>query len=175
MLSYAGIGSRNINDEERDTIRKIANKLSTHFILYSGNATGSDISFQEGSNGNCVIMLPWYNFNSNEYNLNNALSVYIPQSEEANRSIYFYHPRANMLSRSAKNLMARNYFQIHGYENYSIVSFVVFCADVKRGEVQGGTGQAIRIANHMGIPTINIRENGWKEQLRSMYDTLTNK
>ena len=38
MISYAGIGSRQITDKERKTIIKIANRLSKKFVLYSGNA-----------------------------------------------------------------------------------------------------------------------------------------
>ena len=67
MISYAGIGSRHITTKEKHIITKIADKLSNSFILYSGNAEGSDITFQEGSQGQCVIMLPWKSFNENQF------------------------------------------------------------------------------------------------------------
>ena len=67
MRSYAGIGSRNISDSEINIITKISNFLSKKFICYSGNADGSDITFQKGSNGNYISFLPWYEFNFSNF------------------------------------------------------------------------------------------------------------
>jgi hypothetical protein len=65
-----------------------------------------------------------------------------------------YHPAWNNLSHAAKKLMTRNTFQILGYDLNTPVSFVV-CWTLG-GKIQGGTGQALRIAKDMNIPIFNL-------------------
>lgn len=139
------------------------NKLN--YVLYSGNANGSDVAFQEGSDGKCVIMLPWSGFNEDEYDYEFSRDYFVIGDEkEGIESVDKYHPNPSALKRGAKALMARNYYQINGYRKYPRVSLVVCCTDVKYGKVQGGTGQAVRIAEDLGIPIINIRADGWKDK-----------
>lgn len=166
MLSYAGIGTREITEKEQDLIIGISNKLSKKFIVYSGNAEGSDIAFQLGSNKQCVLFLPWASFNIEKYALHDSLDWYdMGHSQVGLESIDKYHPNKN-LSRGAKMMMARNYHQVVGWEKYPIVSFVICCADEDdEGNILGGTGQACRIAKDLVIPVINIRKKGWSEKL----------
>jgi hypothetical protein len=174
MLSYAGIGSRDITKKEENQIIHLAAILSKKYIVYSGNATGSDIAFQRGSDGKCVIFLPWYNFNKNEYDPENSLAHYsVGNSIEGVESVKEFHPAGGRLSPTIIPLMARNYHQIFGYEEYPKVSFVVCCADPMKNGVKGGTGQAIRIANAKNIPWVNIREAGWDIKLKAIIKTLT--
>ena len=165
MITYAGIGSRTITKEEESLIIKISETLSSkRLVVYSGNAEGSDIAFQTGSKGKCVLMLPWHKFNESMYDVNNSLANYsLGKSKEALLTVDKYHPAALNLSFGAKAMMARNWHQIAGYDIYPQVSFVVCCADVSNGKVSGGTGQACRIAEDLGIPVFNIRHE-WKEQ-----------
>jgi hypothetical protein len=80
------------------------------------------------------------------------------------------------LSNGGKRLMSRNYHQIHGYGEYPMVSFVVYCADdMGDGRVAGGTGQAVGIAKGLGIPTVNIRWSGWGVILRGIIVDIKNK
>jgi hypothetical protein len=65
-----------------------------------------------------------------------------------------YHPAWNNLSHAAKKLMTRNTFQILGYDLNTPVSVVV-CWTLG-GRIQGGTGQALRIAKDMNIPIFNL-------------------
>lgn len=167
MKSYAGIGSRQITEDERTTIEKLSKMLSSKFIVYSGNAEGSDIAFQTGSNGNCVLILPWKNFNRDKYDHSKSIAKYdCGDTPEGNDSIDKFHPFPDKLSRGAKRMMCRNYHQIHGYDIYQRVSFVVACANTdNKGKIIGGTGQACRIAESLNIPIVNIRKEGWKEEL----------
>jgi hypothetical protein len=175
MLSYAGIGSRDITEKETELIMKVADKLSKNFVCYSGNAEGADIAFQHGSNRNCVIFLPWRGFNSDKYDFHNALAVFdVGKSAAGMESVAKYHPNPN-LKYGAKMLMARNYHQVMGYEKYPPASFIVCCADEIDGEVQGGTGQACRIAQDLVIPRINIRVKGWNEKLSKTVKYLLEK
>ena len=46
-ISYAGIGSRDITNTEAVRIKTVAKQMARqNFILYSGNADGADIAFQ---------------------------------------------------------------------------------------------------------------------------------
>lgn len=174
MLAYAGIGSRRITNAEEAIIKKVASKLSNHFILYSGNADGSDITFQNGSGGNCVLMLPWYRFNNLSYDLNMCQkALVVGDTEEGLESVVKYHPNASRLSKGGRALMCRNYHQIHGYGSYPMVRFVVCCADQKGDTVIGGTGQAVRIAQDNDIPVVNLRREGWQKKLKTICLELT--
>ena len=167
MKSYAGIGSRTISKDEHEVILKISSFLNKEYVVYSGNADGSDISFQDGSCNNCVLFLPWNNFNNDKYNINNSLdSFVVGDTKEAIESLEKYHPNHLYLKRGAKLLLARNYHQIFGYENYKKVSFVICCADEdKKGNVKGGTGQAVRVAKDNDIRVFNIRNANWEKEL----------
>lgn len=176
MLAYAGIGSRYITKEEEQLILNISSLLSKKFVVYSGNAEGSDISFQKGSNNNCVVFLPWKTFNRSKYNLENVLDYFIVNDAESIDSVKKYHPRYEMLNNSATSLMARNYRQIMGHGEYPVVKFVLCCADPLRDRtVKGGTGQAVRIANDYNIPVINLRLRGWKYHLTDIVKEILGK
>lgn len=176
MISYAGIGSRTISEKEVKLIEKIADQLSKKFVCYSGNADGSDQAFQRGSKGKCVLFLPWIGFEADNYNYMNALDYYdLGKSPEGMESIKEFHPNPNM-KYGAKMMMARNYHQVMGYKKYPKVSFVVYCADEdEKGNVDGGTGQAVRIARKHSIPTVNIRQKDWKTKLAEIVKSLKEK
>ena len=167
MKSYAGIGSRSITNKERKNIVSIAKIMAkADWLLYSGNADGADMSFQEGSDGKCVIMVPWKDFNIDNYDFTFSRDYFVVgDSKDGLNSIKKYHPNPEALSYGGKALMARNYHQINGYKGYPKVSLVICCADEIAGNFKGGTGQATRIAKKLNIPIINIRKPGWKDKL----------
>ena len=168
MRTYAGIGSRSISEQESWVIRTWAAWLKIKgYTLISGNAEGADIAFQEGSQSDCFVMLPWTGFNEGKYNLDHSRGVMavgdMPQGRQA---VFQYHPNPSALSNGALALQARNYYQVCGLEAFRCppVDFVLCCADPdSRGGVKGGTGQAVRIAQNLGIPVFNMRSEGWKE------------
>lgn len=174
MISYAGIGSRTITIDEATAIQRVASKLSSiGYTLYSGNAPGSDINFQIGSNSNCVLYLPWKDFNTKDYDVNKSIDrCVVGDTKEGLESVINFHPSPKGLSRGGKSLMCRNYHQVMGYKAYPVVSFVLCCANYKvvedKMQVEGGTGQAVRIANTKGIPVFNIRKPNWLNELKDL-------
>jgi hypothetical protein len=168
--SYAGIGSREISFVEKTIITHVANILSNmNLLLYSGNAPGSDQTFQKASNGKCVVFLPWDRFelSSFDYTKNAVDFQIVGQSPQGIASINKYHPNPKSLGQGGKCLMARNWHQINGIAKFPMVSFVVCCATPDgKGSCIGGTSQAVRIALDLNIPVINIREKNWKEKLK---------
>lgn len=176
MQTYAGIGSRSITDKESKIIEKISKKLSKNFVLFSGNACGSDQAFQTGSNGNCVLFLPWAGFEKQNFDFLKVLDVFdLGKSREGMESVEKFHPNKN-LTYGQKLMMSRNFHQIMGYKKYPKVSFVVYCANEdEKGNIDGGTGQAIRIARSQNIPAINIRISGWQKKLTEIAKSLKEK
>ena len=177
MISYAGIGSRDISLGEKLEIGKLAGILSEMgYVLYSGNAPGSDQSFGYGSKGRNVIYLPWMGFEVESFDYRSkSLAYYDMGSSEAGLAAIGSSHRSR-LSSGGLRCMARNYHQIYGYGEYPMVSFVVYCADdLSDGRVKGGTNQAVSIAKGLGIPVVNMRVSGWNMRLKELLSGLKNK
>jgi hypothetical protein len=172
--TYAGIGSRDISLGEHIDIANISKLLAKmNFLLFSGNAPGSDIAFQRGSGGKCVVYVPWDGFEINTFNYKTESRKHfvMGRSEQGLASILKYHPNPAALSTGGKALMARNYHQIHGVPpEFPRASFVVCCATPKGNGVEGGTNQAVSIANDLKIPVVNIRKDGWRVDLKAACD-----
>ena len=163
MKSFAGIGSRQITKEEHKRIAEISAMLSSlGYTCYSGGAEGSDYAFET----NCketIVFIPWKNYRNPYKTYTESKTVIVAgDTIEGNKSVSKFHPAANKLSLGAHKLMCRNYHQIHGLGEFPKVELVVCCAhpDKKFG-VQGGTGQAVRIALSENIPIFNIRTMKW--------------
>lgn len=168
IKAYAGIGSRGITFVEKDLIFKIAQKLKDHYTVYSGNADGADITFQMGAEPNFVVFLPWDKFNKDSFDYTvGTFNVLNNNDSDALASVKKFHPNSFSLSNGANKLMARNFKQVCGdpLQNLPIVDFVICCANGSHTSVSGGTGQAVRIANSMNIPVVNLRANDWQKKL----------
>src|SRR3546814_15742804 len=65
-----------------------------------------------------------------------------------------HHPKWDLLKESAQNLHTRNMCQVLGPELDKPARFVMpWTVD---GGTDGGSGQAIRIDNHLNIPVLNV-------------------
>lgn len=145
--TYAGIGSRKTPQSILPLMTDIASFLSTKgYVLRSGGADGADIAFEKGATAK-EIYLPWKGFNEND-------SPLYEISEEAMFMAQEYHPSWDSLTDSSKLLHARNCQQIMGIDLCSPVDFVV-CWTLK-GNLVGGTAQALRIAISHNIRILNL-------------------
>lgn len=62
MNTYSGIGSRNITTKESKRISLVSDYMfSLGYVLYSGHADGSDISFEQHCQGLGVSFVPGIN------------------------------------------------------------------------------------------------------------------
>jgi len=153
MRYYSGIGSRKTPKEIIPTIEEIATLLGEKgYTLRSGGADGADTFFEDYSN-NKEIYLPWKGFNNNESELylENMNPEIVNKAEEISKK---FHPRWNSLNKAGRSLMTRNVFQVLGDDLKTPVDFVVCWTET--GKIEGGTGQAMRIARNMGIPIFNL-------------------
>jgi hypothetical protein len=165
---YAGIGSRETPKEVCEIFETLAEWLSKHgYILRSGHAAGADQAFERGcdrAGGQKEIYLPWKGFEGSN-------STHILTNQEAYTIAEQFHPYWSNLSEGAKKLQARNSHQVLG-ENLNTPSAFIVCW-TKNGSGKGGTGQALRIAKHYGIPILDAgRFNSIEETKSYMNEFL---
>lgn len=150
MRYYVGIGSRETPKHVQEYFYNLAAFLSTKgFILRSGGAKGADIAFELGcdkASGHKEIYLPWRSFEESDSNL-------IVSNPKAYDIAEQFHPYWHNLKDGAKKLQARNSHQVLGNDLETPSKFVLCWT--KGGKGSGGTGQAIRIANHYNIPVFD--------------------
>lgn len=129
---------------------KIAHYLECKgMVLRSGGACGADMAFEAGISdpANKEIHLPWRGFNLNKSKLYGV-------SEDAMRMAASFHPVWDELSTGAKELHARNCYQVLGRDLSTPSKFLVCWT--RGGRMVGGTAQTLRIANHYEIPVLNL-------------------
>lgn len=153
MSKYAGIGSRKTPKEILGLFDYLGRYFAKRrFLLRSGAADGADTAFEDGCDiysGPKEIYLPWKGFNGNGSEL--ILPDPIPETVE--KISIHYHPNWFALKPEAKKLIARDAYQILGQNLNDPVDFII--CYTAGGRVDGGTGQAIRIAMDHNIPVVN--------------------
>lgn len=148
---YAGIGSRQTPPAVLLDMTLIAEILQAKgYRLRSGGAHGADAAFAAGAGEAAEIYLPWPGFNSVRFGVvcgDNAVLRTIAEE---------HHPAWGSCSRGARALHTRNVAQIVGtHPPHSGNSEFVVCW-TPGGSGSGGTGQAIRIAQHYDVPVFDL-------------------
>ena len=160
-MTYAGIGSRATPQAELEAMTEAAKMLSEKgYTLRSGGAKGADTAFEKGTNKKEIFKVG-----------NNPLTTELKIAEEI-------HPRWGALkSTYVKKLMARNTNQVFGKNLDAPVDFVLFYAEETDNPLRpkGGTGQAVEMARRKGIPTINMADTNWKNQLEKVLEGQSTK
>lgn len=162
---YSGIGSRQTPKHILEIMTKTAEVLATRgFTLRSGGAGGADTAFEAGA-GEHEIYLPWPKFQGSSSQL-------IVQPGKAFNIASEFHPTWDRCSQGARKLHARNVHQVLGMDFNHPSKFVLCwtpdgCTGMAtRTRKTGGTGMAISIAEHYGIPVFNL-------MLSEHYDRLS--
>lgn len=158
MTIIAGVGSRDTIPSILRDMRRIGEWCRSHNItVRSGHASGADEAFEKGAQEACEAIYPWSGFNTDPskggFTTNAEVVVYKPNTatEDIARK---YHPKYDYLKASVKKLMCRNVWQVLGETLNDPVKFAVCWTEGAKGE--GGTGQAIRVANGYGIPVYDM-------------------
>lgn len=161
MIYYAGIGARKTPEDVCRKMFKAGKSMAQlGFCLRSGGAKGADSAFESGvddwtstltadesTTPSKEIFLPFKGFNGNR-------SPLYGSDREARMLAKEYHPRWDILSCLGRDFMARNVYQVLGRDLVSPSAFVLCWTP--GGRVEGGTGQALRIAEDRGIPILNF-------------------
>ena len=159
MKTYAGIGSRNTPDDILDLMNQIASELSNdNWTLHSGGADGADSAFESGA-AKKHIFLPWGGFNTR----NEEGDLVLDNLQAWDLVSKHFHPAPEKCTTGTQRLHGRNAFIILGHELNEPVDMVI-CWTPK-GEVTGGTGLALRIAEHFNIPVFNLAKADAVDQL----------
>ena len=158
MTTYAGIGSRKTPRPALDLMFQIGVRLAhLGWTLRSGGADGADTAFERGAahgGGDMEIFLPWRGFNGRTRGKLGSLE----KQAEAEVIAARFHPAWHRCSQGARKLHSRNVFQVLGSDLSSPCACVICWTE--RGEGGGGTGQALRIAKHHGVPILDLGSLG---------------
>ena len=166
---YAGIGSRDTPEEVLQVMYSAAVDFAIKgWTLRSGGAEGADSAFEQGAveaasvgPGFPEIFLPWPDFSDHAAGENVFRSPQPWTLDIAQE----HHPAWERLTRGGRMLHCRNVHQILGYHRDSKRSSFVLCW-TKDGQATGGTGQAIRLAQHFDIPVYNLHDSATFERVR---------
>lgn len=153
---YCGIGSRKTPEAIQQQMRIIGQQLAlSGWLLRSGHAEGADMAFEMGcimGDGPKEIFLPWKGFNKAPQKHDDYFVVKpTPELHDFSAS---FHPNWSACSLAAQLLHMRNGCQILGEEGTQPADMVICWTP--RGERSGGTGQALRIAQHFDIPVFDL-------------------
>lgn len=169
-LYYTGVGSRATPPHILKVMTAIAKKMAfLTFILRSGGAIGADLAFEAGAT---EVLYAQQN-GLIEGNLIQPPEIFYSKdaTPEARAIAGQFHPAWNafrkdgspVVSDYAKNLHGRNAFQVLG-RTLDIPSKYCICwtpdgclSHATRTQLTGGTGTAISIASHYGVPVVNLQ------------------
>ena len=170
MIAYAGIGSRETPFIICAQMIVAARILASNggYKLRSGNALGADQAFHEGckqGRGRSEIFKPWARYNDDVV-FNREDRVFNNSTPEASAIAAAHHPCWHNLNKAAQFLHARNSHIMLGRDLDDPVSAVLCWT--KGGRMEGGTGQALRIALHYDIPVYNFAVYNLETLLRKM-------
>ena len=147
---YTGIGSRETPADVCKLMTRIAVFLGRRdYVLRSGGAVGADSAFEAGVSEPSLkeIYLPWRGFNQKH-------SQHEGVDSKALEMAARFHPAWDELSTGARELHARNCYQVLGKDLDDPSSFIVCWT--KGAKLMGGTAQALRMVKTYGIPVFNL-------------------
>lgn len=159
-MYYTGVGSRKTPNNILGLMTAIAAKMNSYgYILRSGGAEGADRAFESAAGNNKEIF-------------------YADQAtSEAKWIASKFHPVWHKCSSFAKKLHGRNSFQVLGI-NLDTPSAYCICwtpdgcnSHKNRSIKTGGTGTAISIAEHYGVPIVNLAD----PHMEKMWSDWVNK
>lgn len=176
-MVIAGIGSRRTPYEVLKAMKEIGAYCREQGIwVRSGHAEGADWYFEQGAQEQCIAYLPSLNFNKQ---FKSCAYLRVPEfSPELKALAAKHHPKYSTMAPYVQRLMERNGCQVLGEKlNSPVEAVVCYCEWDKVNERwDGGTGQALRIAEAYNIPIINMRDlstaAGVIRKLSSLRDTL---
>jgi hypothetical protein len=162
--AYAGIGSRETPPALLALMARVAAQLATQrWVLRTGLAGGADQAFYRGAvaGGTVELYLPWPSFEASA-RLSGPRELALGQPSQAAYELASrFHPAWAKLRSGARRLHARNCHQVLGVDLATPAKFVLcWTPDGSldgSGRRVGGTGQALRVAHHHGVPVSTWR------------------
>ena len=158
---YAGVGARATPEPVLAHMREIAERLGERgWLLRTGGADGADSAFAAAAPPDRrEVIVPWRGYNGLDTRAGegSACRVLTPAEIEAMRPLAEpHHPAWERCAATVRDLHARNVAVLLGTDLKQPAHAVVCWT--KDGRDIGGTGLAIRLAQHRGIPVLNLAE-----------------
>ena len=169
-----GIGSRETPPADMRLLTTIARKAEERGMRgRSGGAGGADLAFEKGFTDprNIDVILPWKSFLPKGMTIQDVnaflgrdrvrhgpgapVMLEGPYIQRARDMAEKYHPAWDKCSDGAKSLHSRNMPQVLGLQLDRPTDVVI--AWTVDGKATGGTGQAIRVAEDLGVPVANLK------------------
>ena len=148
-------------------------RLKKGWLLRSGGARGADTGMETGcykGNGHAEIFIPFAGFNNIEVGQTQNVRYIEPNfhSKKLQKLAAANHPNWEACDEKVRKFHMRNVCQILGEKLDSPTSLVICWTP--GGEVVGGTGLALRLAQSLSIPVYNLGKDTEKvkEQLREI-------
>lgn len=169
----AGIGARGTPPKARKQITELGALCRRLGIwVRSGHAPGADYAWEKGARERTVVYLPFPGFNDGAPLLTPRV-VCLGQAssgagdyrrpheqatERASQAIRDYHPSQGKLMGKPRLFQLRNYFQVMGAGpgDAPVGAVVYWAPEDEAGNVEGGTGQAVRVARAAELPAWNL-------------------
>ena len=175
-MTYAGIGSRETPQEVLDKMTEVAKYLEElGYTLRSGRAIGADKAFEKGVKSKKEVFLGSVKTGEKELKIAEEIHpAWDKMLESTKRKAIASGKNPEKSADYVANLMARNTNQIFGANLDTPVDFVLAwtqdgLTDYRKRSLQsGGTGQAIDMASRKGIPVINMANDNWRDELKSV-------
>jgi len=173
---YAGIGSRRTPTHVLESITVAATRLARGgWTLRTGLSPGADQAFYRGAvagRGRVELYLPDAGFEGAARPAGEHPDVFVlsEPSEAAYSLAARFHPGWSTLSRKERRLRARDVHQVLG-RDLAAPAELVLCwthdgSVDGTGPRAGGSGQALRVAHHHGIPVLNLSRPEHVQALR---------
>ena len=175
-MTYAGIGSRETPQEVLNKMTEVAKYLEDlGYTLRSGGAIGADKAFEKGVKSKKEVFLGSVKTGEKELKIAEEIHpAWNKMLESTKRKAIASGKNPEKSADYVANLMARNTNQIFGANLDTPVDFVLAwtqdgLTDYRKRSLQsGGTGQAIDMASRKGIPVINMANDNWRDELKSV-------
>lgn len=158
---FTGVGARTIPSNIFKILYDIGvNLMADDWICRTGTADGSDMAFRESYMDRPLHL--------EVYAPGDILNNKFGNADLAKSIVKNYHPYYDRIQCAfSQALLARNIYQVLG-SDLNTPSEIVFCY-TDNGLIQGGSAIAIRIAQHYGIPIVNL---GNPKHLKAILDYL---
>ena len=159
--TYAGVGARKTPALVLGRMWDIATNLAGRgWHLRKGGAKGADDAFARAAPADRrTVFFPWRGYNGWSGSEGRALTAGELQALRAAAAPH--HPAWQRCAPSVRDLHARNVAILLGADMREPVNAIICWTE--NGRVQGGTGMAIRLAQHYRIPVLNLAELGMRE------------
>ena len=163
---YAGVGARRTPPAVLASMRDMARELGAlGWHLRTGGAAGADSAFARAApEGQRTVFVPWQGYNRWDAAACRVLGA--REIEAMREAAAAHHPAWERCGEKVRDLHARNVAVLLGADMGQAVDAMVCWTD--RGRVSGGTGMAIRLARHHGLPVLNLAETEPREAMRRL-------